>query len=458
MHRPLNPSARPRRSPTTAALGIRYVLMLALLLSCVAAPAVQALDTLYLIRHGEKEVPWPKTLGTYQPLDDAGRQRAAMWADELADIDLKEPIAAVYSSPYSRTVQTALPVARALGLTVQVDPASAEKGSIAAFVETLKTQHASDGAVVVVGHSDTIPYFLRHFGADPTCANALTLHTSGAYELIAGYAGLFRVDLNGQGCTAIERREVEPQEAEPEAETADLEARPIWLDAAHLEPAQRRYRVTYGRESMGLSDLELAAVDDGLEVRQSVQIARASIQQDIRIGIAVDASPRQHRTDSVRMSGPMGPSSADVLLQTLDGRLQGHSEVPRSRQKPQGKLAVDRTLPAGTFERHALLALLPAMPIDRVAAFSLYAYDSRDDTLHPVDVRVTGPMAPPDHLALGGQGTKASSSEAQGLYRVEVQGTEPNYVVWIHPETPRHVVAIEWVGQSWIYALVPGKP
>lgn len=427
---------------------LRLGLLLCLALSLALTPAVQALDTLYLIRHGEKQTPWPKNLGTYQPLDDTGRQRAAVWAKTFAEIDSQESIAAVYSSPYSRTVQTALPIAQALDKHVQVDAASAEEASIAAFAETLRTRHAQ-GAVLVVGHSNTIPYFLRHFGADAACAEALTLHTSGAYELIEGYDGLFRIDLNGEGCDALERREVTlPKPGDASGDDA-LAPRPVRLDAAHLEAGTWRYRVVYGHESMGLSDLELAPIEGGVEVRQNVNIGRAGIRQDIRIAVLEDGTPVQHRTDSIRLDGPMGPSSADVLLQTLDGRLQGHTDMPRSRQKPQGKLAVDRELPPGTFERHALLALLPAMPIDRVAAFSLYAYDSRDDSLHPIDVQVTGPMEPPQQLGL---------QSPPALYRVEVQGTEPGYVVWVHPDTPRHVVAIEWVGQPWIYALMPGKP
>jgi probable phosphoglycerate mutase len=49
------------------------------------------------------------------PLSDLGRRQAAVLAERLADVTL----AAVYSSPLQRAVQTALEVARPHGLTVQ---------------------------------------------------------------------------------------------------------------------------------------------------------------------------------------------------------------------------------------------------------------------------------------------------------------------------------------------------
>ncbi len=71
----------------------------------------------YLIRHGETE--WNRELvfrGRADiPLSEHGRQQAARLAEALAG----EPLAAVYSSPLSRAVETAKPVAARLGREVR---------------------------------------------------------------------------------------------------------------------------------------------------------------------------------------------------------------------------------------------------------------------------------------------------------------------------------------------------
>ena len=73
---------------------------------------------LLLIRHaandwvGERLAGW--TPGVH--LNDEGRAQAAALAQRLAEV----PLAAIYSSPLERTLETAQPLARAHSLTVQV--------------------------------------------------------------------------------------------------------------------------------------------------------------------------------------------------------------------------------------------------------------------------------------------------------------------------------------------------
>lgn len=74
-----------------------------------------------LIRHGEND--WVgtrrlagRTNGVH--LNDKGREQSAGLAEQLA----KQPISAIYSSPLERCVQTAEPVAAALGQQVNLEP------------------------------------------------------------------------------------------------------------------------------------------------------------------------------------------------------------------------------------------------------------------------------------------------------------------------------------------------
>ena len=75
---------------------------------------------LYLVRHGETESNRQGlALGRADvPLNERGRWQAQRLGRALAG----EPIAAVYSSPLSRALDTARPIALSRGLEVQVEP------------------------------------------------------------------------------------------------------------------------------------------------------------------------------------------------------------------------------------------------------------------------------------------------------------------------------------------------
>ena len=67
---------------------------------------------LYLVRHGRTAGNTVRYVGWGdEPLDDVGREQARALAAQLAD----EPIDVVYSSPLSRALDTARPLAEAHG-------------------------------------------------------------------------------------------------------------------------------------------------------------------------------------------------------------------------------------------------------------------------------------------------------------------------------------------------------
>ena len=77
------------------------------------------MPTILLIRHGENEYVKKGRLAGRLPgvhLNDHGRAQAQALAEGLSGY----PIKAVYSSPLDRTVETAQPIAKALGLKVKV--------------------------------------------------------------------------------------------------------------------------------------------------------------------------------------------------------------------------------------------------------------------------------------------------------------------------------------------------
>jgi phosphohistidine phosphatase SixA len=99
-----------------------------------------------LIRHAERES------SSVDALSSVGKRRARTLATMLSDAG----ITAIFTSEFTRTKQTAAPVAAALGLTPR---------EIASSTGVAKTQILTSGGVVlVVGHSDTVPLLFGALG------------------------------------------------------------------------------------------------------------------------------------------------------------------------------------------------------------------------------------------------------------------------------------------------------
>lgn len=104
----------------------------------------KASTVFYLIRHAEKDRSNPENRNP--ELTAEGLDRAAYWKEVFREV----PLSAVYSTNYKRTMQTALPVARAKGLDILTyDP------------DTTNLNHwskAHEGKhILIVGHSNTTP-------------------------------------------------------------------------------------------------------------------------------------------------------------------------------------------------------------------------------------------------------------------------------------------------------------
>lgn len=82
------------------------------------------MTTILLIRHGENNMVGKRLAGRLPDvhLNERGKKQAQQVAEALC----KAPIKAIYSSPLERAVETAEPLARALGLPVQMAPGVVE--------------------------------------------------------------------------------------------------------------------------------------------------------------------------------------------------------------------------------------------------------------------------------------------------------------------------------------------
>jgi len=123
--------------------------------TALAEPAARTL--VYVVRHGEKATEPRRDPG----LTPDGEARAAALAERFADAGLT----GIVTSQFTRTRATARPLATATGLTpvvIRYRPGDFEAhGRIVA--ETIRKRF-SGGVVLVVGHSDTVPWIVRALG------------------------------------------------------------------------------------------------------------------------------------------------------------------------------------------------------------------------------------------------------------------------------------------------------
>ena len=113
------------------------------------------------MRHAERTDTGPSgkasgAMGTDPDLSAIGQARAKSLATLLKDTTLT----AIYTTEFKRTQQTAAPIAQAQGLTASTIPSAKTPDLIAKL-------KAATGAVLVVGHSNTITDVLTGLGITP---------------------------------------------------------------------------------------------------------------------------------------------------------------------------------------------------------------------------------------------------------------------------------------------------
>jgi phosphohistidine phosphatase SixA len=129
------------------------LLGIVLLLTAVGSPrAEQAAGPalVVLVRHAD-----PGATPRNDPsLNEAGKARAQVLAMALRDAG----ITAIFTSTYRRTRETAAPLAAALGIEAVPIAGADPDAHVRALLAAVRAQR---GAVLVVGHSDTVPLLIE---------------------------------------------------------------------------------------------------------------------------------------------------------------------------------------------------------------------------------------------------------------------------------------------------------
>ncbi len=103
---------------------------------------------IYLIRHAEKN---RSDIKNRNPeLNDLGKKRALKWVEVFKNIELNK----IYSTNYNRTIQTVTPISKENNIDISIY--SPSKINYKNFVS-----NNNGSKVLVVGHSNTIPFFVN---------------------------------------------------------------------------------------------------------------------------------------------------------------------------------------------------------------------------------------------------------------------------------------------------------
>jgi len=124
-----------------------FALFLTLVLAATVPQTASAAGTVFVMRHLQKGE------GADPPLSAEGAANAQALANMLA----KSGIKAIFATPTRRAMETAQPLAAKLAIPVtSYDPANP--------AELVNRVAATSGAVLIVGHSNTVPDLITRFG------------------------------------------------------------------------------------------------------------------------------------------------------------------------------------------------------------------------------------------------------------------------------------------------------
>jgi broad specificity phosphatase PhoE len=171
---------------------IRSSHIIFVLLSTIVGTA-STQPTIYIIRHAEKLATWLEddALEAFHPLSAEGVARAQKLTEQFQP----GAIAAIFSSRTTRALHTALPLSQKLNLPVEVVDACMDTAAIAPFYKNLAQRFGPDKSVVLVSHSNIIPYLLLKAGLPRACFKEMRLKDAAPNEwlLSEGYDNIWQV-------------------------------------------------------------------------------------------------------------------------------------------------------------------------------------------------------------------------------------------------------------------------
>jgi broad specificity phosphatase PhoE len=111
----------------------------------------RATTTVIFVRNADVDLPVAK--GDDPPLNARGHKRAELLADFLEKVDVVDGVDAIYASKARSTQETAAPLARRLGLKVQIE----DPHDVEGFMNDVRRQHKGQIVLIVADGNAIAP-------------------------------------------------------------------------------------------------------------------------------------------------------------------------------------------------------------------------------------------------------------------------------------------------------------
>jgi broad specificity phosphatase PhoE len=375
-------------------------------LSSLLSLASIAEQHIYLVRHAEKQ-----SDGTSDPaLTETGKRRAMALAEQLANNN----ISAVYSSNYQRTKQTAAPLAQQLNLEVTLyDPRKLK--------ELAATIKATQGNVLIVGHSNTTPALAFYLGG----------HAFGDIDE-SEYDRLYHLQIKNDQVTSSLLR------SKPVKQYAALEA--VQINNQRFTPAINTYQMSYRGKPVGQTIHSLKTTNSGYQLQQKTTAENLKIDADIKFLI----EQKNLQPVSMNMTGSIG-EPVDISLKWNNYKVSGHSFQARAGYKPQGKIEVKKQLKPLSVEQTSVLMLAHLFDLKPRQINTVEWYNSYDDTVKTIEISYLG-----DKKIT----VPAGTFETQ---MIQFLGGAPSQIYYISKEAKPKIIQIEVIASPWLYQLTDSK-
>jgi len=257
------------------------------------------------------------------------------------------------------------------------------------------------------------------------------------------HAGAFSIVVAGDGVKLYDRlKAIAPVRIEDldgnRLAPADLAAQagPLSLDAAQLVPSSDSFVVKLQGNPFGARTTQLRRSVDSLVFDETVLLGAAGRQQLTVVLDPADLSMRR-----VDQTGTAGGQPNEVHLAYRAGRVKGTAVVPRQSGTPQ-TLAIDTTVPAATYDDHAIEVIVPALPLATGKSFGVNVFSSGDASARVITVKVAG------------EDSVTVPAGTFRVFKVEVSGGETPALLYVSRDAPRRIVKLELVGAPIVFELV----
>lgn len=172
---------------------MHFANVISVLLLAICGPALTQ-PRIYIVRHAEKLATWleDRALDVFHPLSPEGVLRA----EKLAEQFQPGALVAIFSSRTTRALHTVLPLSQKLKLPVEVVEACMDTAAITDFYRNLTQRFGPEKSVLLVSHSNIVPYLLIKAGLPVTCFQEMRIKPAApnAWLLTEGYDNIWQIN------------------------------------------------------------------------------------------------------------------------------------------------------------------------------------------------------------------------------------------------------------------------